>query len=794
MIDERLHQATELHRQGQLARAQSIYEGILESDPDHFEALNLLGVLAAQIQNHQRAVELIDRAIAIFPDHADTHFNRGLALLALGEWGAATAGFDRAIELRSDYAEAWFHRGNGLFELKLVDAAVASYDQAIAIRGDYGEAFFSRGVALHELKQWASAVASYDKATALRPAYVEAWSNRGNALLELGAIDAALASYDKAIAVSPDYGEAWYNRGNALEVLRQWDAALASYEWATGLSSDYAEAWSRRGNVLLELKRVDAALASYEKAIAIKPGFAEAWCNRGNALSDKKLWDAALTSYERAIAIKPAFPEAWFNLGNLHRDLRQLEQAAESFARAFSLNPDGDYFLGAYLYLAMMICDWSSFDELSNRMVVNIVNHQKAAAPVQALSIINSPSLLQQLALTYVNQNHPLRSGREDIHKRPRRDKIRVGYYSADFHSHASMYLVAEMFEKHDRSKFELIAFSFGPDLPEDAMRQRVFPAFDRFIDVNTASDEDVANLSRELEVDIAVDLKGFTKDSRTDIFAFRAAPIQVNYMGYPGSMGAGYMDYIIADHTLVPEGFQQFYTERIVYLPDSYQGNDSRRQIADTDFSRQELGLPVTGFVFCCFNNNYKITPSVFDIWMRLLERVEGAVLWLYEDNPQAAGNLRKEAVRRGVDAGRLVFARRMPLAEHLARHRLADLFLDTFPCNAHTTASDALWAGLPLLTRIGESFAGRVAASLLNAIGLPELITSSLEAYEALAIELATYPEKLAELRLKLEKNRLSTPLFDSERFTRSIEAAYEKMYERYHQDLPPAHIYLH
>ena len=793
MADRLLRQAVELHRQGDLVQAQTMYEEILKIRPDHFEALNLLGVLAAQTQNHQRAVDLIDLAISISPDNASSYFNRGLALQALRQWEAAIASYGKAIELKADYAEAWFNRGNAQLQLNEWAAALASYDKAISIRRDHAETWSNRGVALHELKELEAAVASYDKAISLRPDYAEAWSNRGNTFLELKAPDAALASYDKAVSSQPDYAEAWYNRGNVLEELRQWDAALADYERAISLRPDYAEAWSKRGNVLLEFKQSDAALESYDRAIAINSDFAEVWSNRGNALSDKKLWDTALGSYDRAISLKPDFPEAWFNRGNVLSELRQHKSAADSFDRALSLNPDGDYLLGAYLYLSMMICDWSSLDALFNRMVTKIVNHERAAAPLQVLSIINSPSIQQLAAATYVKQNHPLRSGFQEIIKRPRHDRIRVGYYSADFHSHASMYWVAEMFEKHDRSKFELFAFSFGPDLPQDVMRQRVVLAFDRFIDVRNASDEEVVRLSRELEVDIAVDLKGFTKDSRTDIFAFRAAPVQVNYMGYPGTMGAEYIDYIIADHTLVPERFRQFYTEKTVYLPDSYQANDSKRRIAEKVFTRHELGLPATGFVYCCFNNNYKITPDIFDCWMRILERVEGSVLWLFEDNQQAAENLRKEAVLRGVDPGRLIFAGRMPLPEHLARHRLADLFLDTLPYNAHTTASDALWAGLPVLTRIGESFAGRVAASLLNAIRLPELITSSQEEYEALAIELATDPEKLRELKLKLEQNRLSAPLFDIDLFTRHIESAYGEMYDRYHLDLPPDHIYI-
>ena len=376
------------------------------------------------------------------------------------------------------------------------------------------------------------------------------------------------------------------------------------------------------------------------------------------------------------------------------------------------------------------------------------------------------------------------------IIKQPRQPKIRLGYYSADFHNHATAYLMAELFERHDKSKFELIAFSFGPET-KDEMQIRVSQAFDHFINVASLSDLEVALLSRELGIDVAIDLKGVTQDSRLGIFSFRAAPIQVSYLGYPGTLGADYIDYLIADKTLIPPQSQQHYSEKIVYLPNSYQVNDRHRVIAPTQFTKQELGLPEDAFVFCCFNNNFKITPDIFDSWVRILKAVEGSVLWLLQDNPTAAMNLQKEAVRRGLDPARLVFAKRMDLPEHLARHKAADLFLDTTPCNAHTTASDALWAGLPLLTCMGETFASRVAASLLKAIELPELITETQADYEKLAIDLAKTPEKLNAIIEKLERNRLTTPLFDTTLFTKHIEVAYMQMYERYQADLPPEHI---
>jgi predicted O-linked N-acetylglucosamine transferase (SPINDLY family) len=351
---------------------------------------------------------------------------------------------------------------------------------------------------------------------------------------------------------------------------------------------------------------------------------------------------------------------------------------------------------------------------------------------------------------------------------------------------------MAELFELHDKSKFELIGFSFGP-IANDEMRQRLAKSFDQFIEVGKKSDVEIAKLSRDLNIDIAIDLKGFTQDSRTGIFAYRAAPIQVNYLGYPGTMGADYIDYIIADKTLIPLETQSYYSEKVAYLPDSYQVNDRKRSISGQQFTREELSLPENGFIFCCFNNNFKILPTTFASWMRILKAVEGSALWLFQDNHWVVDNLKKEASNHGIDASRLVFAERMPLSEHLARHCQADLFLDTFPCNAHTTTSDALWAGLPVLTLMGSSFASRVAASLLNAIGMPELITNAQEEYEALAIELAMNPKKLAEIKLKLAKNRLTTPLFDTPLFTKNLESAYIKMYERYQNDLVPEHIYI-
>jgi len=821
----RLHSALALHQQGCLDDAEVLYREILRANPEHFDALRLLATVAAQRKNFPEAEELFDQALKINPAHATVWNNRGIALQELKRYDEALQCYDNALERKADYAAAFFYRGLVLTKLHRYDEAVLSYNRALLLKPDYAAACYNLGNTLQKLNRYDEALVCYDKVLVIKPGDAEACSNRGITLKELQRYDEAVLSYEKALALRPDYADAYYNLGNvlqdlkryrealdnydkvlairpgdahvysnrgiALQELKRYDEALVSYEKALALKPDYAKAYSNRGSVLQALNRNDEALLSYERAIAIKQDYAEAYRNRGVVLKELKRYDEALLSYERAIAFKPDSADGYFNLGIALRELKRYDEALINFDKTLFINPGYEFLFGVRLYTMMHICDWSTFKHHVSQLREKLERHEKASTPFPLLALIGSLLLQKQVSSDYVQEKYSANPELPLLVKRSRHDKIRIGYYSADFHNHATAYLMAELFEMHDRSRFEIIAFSFGPDR-QDEMRKRVCVAFDRFFDVRTQSDREVALLSRELEIDIAVDLKGFTQDSRCGIFALRAAPIQVSYLGYPGTMGADYIDYLIADPTLIPESCRYGYTEKIAYLPDSYQVNDTKRTIAERVFTRKECGLPEKGFIFCCFNNNYKITPVTFDGWMRLLRQVEGSVLWLLEDNVTAADNLRKEAIKRGIDAARIVFAQRMPLAEHLARQRLGYLFLDTFPCNAHTTASDALWAGLPVLTLAGESFASRVAASLLNAMQLPELITSTQEEYEALAIELATNPEKLLNIRRKLEQNRLTTPLFDTRRFTQHLEQAYSMMYERSQQELPPAHLF--
>jgi predicted O-linked N-acetylglucosamine transferase (SPINDLY family) len=508
--------------------------------------------------------------------------------------------------------------------------------------------------------------------------------------------------------------------------------------------------------------------------------------------SKLKFLSAAIQMYLSALRIKENSFEALVGVADSYGASDNYDLAVDYYQKAFRLKCDAPYLQGLLSLSLIKTCEWTAYDAGMNAVLQKVEAGRKAILNFPLLALTDSLELQRKASEIWVQDKHPFDDSLGPLVKRAQRDKIRIGYYSADFHNHATAYLMAEFFEMHDRSKFELFAFSFGPD-KQDGMRQRLTQSFDQFIDVSFNSDKEIAEFSRMLGIDIAVDLKGSTKDHRFGIFSYRAAPVQISYLGYPGTMGADYIDYLIADKIVILEAHQKHYAEKIIYLPDSYQVNDRKRVIADKTYTRQELGLPSEGFVFCCFNNNYKITPSVFDSWVRILKAVPNSVLWLFQDNPLAAINLRKEAKARGIDEARLVFAKSMPLDHHLARHSAADLFLDTLPYNAHTTASDALWAGLPLLTCMGESFASRVAASLLKAVGMPELIANTQEEYEATAIELAQNPDQLSALKQKLQSNCLSAPLFDTEKITRHIEQAYADVYERYHADLMPENIYV-
>jgi predicted O-linked N-acetylglucosamine transferase (SPINDLY family) len=546
-----------------------------------------------------------------------------------------------------------------------------------------------------------------------------------------------------------------------------------------GAKPDYADAWHNRGNALLVLQRFAEAVASYDKALELSPGNAEAWCHRGNCLCLLNRLDEALASYDRALAIKPDYADALHSRAMMRwRDDQRQEASIRDLEKLMSINPDHDYLRGDLLHLRMQRSDWSGFDQLVPRIDAGVRAGERIIDPFMYLAISESPADLQACATIFTSQFHPpvpvawKKAG-------PRRDKIRLGYVSGEFREQATAYLTAGLYECHDKSRFELVAFDNGSRI-ESPMRRRLESSFDRFVPIAHLSDRAAAEKIAAEEIDILITLNGYFGSHRMGVFAHKPAPVQVNFLGFPGTLGAGYIDYLLADRFVIPDDERQYYTEKVVTLPGSYQVNDSRRPLVQGMPSRFRNRLPERGFVFCNFNMNYKFTPAMFAVWMRLLKQVEGSVLWLLEGNKAAPGNLRNEAERQGVSGDRLVFAPFASIEKHLERLQLADLFLDSVPCNAHTTAGDALWAGVPLLTCRGTSFSGRVATSLLHAVDLPELVTENLEDYEALAVKLAGDPAMLQAIRQKLGRVRQTAPLFDTDRYRRHLEAAYVKMWE--------------
>ncbi len=815
-----LRQAYALYGRRQWSAAEPLCRSILARDPDHPGALTLLGVMTAQTGRASEAVELFGRAVARTPHDAEAHNNLGNALRDLGRAHDALPCYDRAIALHPGYAEAHYNRGLTLHGLREYDQAVASYDRAIALRSDYAAAWNNRGTSLRDMERLEEALASYERAIGARADYAAAHSNRGTALHRLERYEEALASLERALDLDPQYAEAHANRGAVLNALRRFDEALASDDRAIAVMPDHAGAHNNRGATLHQLERYEEALASFARAIAIEPDSARAHANRGTTLSALRRWEEAVASFERAVAIEAERADTHFELGSTLLQLKRFAGALASLDRALELGRQDaalhcsradalealgrceeaiasrerslemastrSFLRGECCHARMKACDWRGFAARVATIAAAIEQDEPVIMPFSLLSLLDSPALQRRATELWAREKLALKATLPPLLRHPRHDRIRLGYFSADLRNHAVAILTAGLFESHDRSRFEVTAFSLGPDR-RDEMRTRVEAAFDRFLPVDGLTDREIAALAREHEIDIAIDLGGYTRDSRACIFALRAAPIQVSYLGYLGTMGGDFIDYLIADPVLVPPESRQHYSEQIAYLP-SYQINDSKRPAPGAALTRAQLGLPPTGFVFCSFNASYKITPETFDSWMRILTAVADSVLFLLGSSAAAERNLRSEAAARGVAPERLVFGRSLPFADYLARYRAADLFLDTLPYNAGTTASDALWAGLPVLTCPGESFAARMAASLLTAAGLPELIAADRPHYERLAVELATEPRRLAALQHRLADNRSRCALFDTAAFTRNIEALFVRMYDRHLAGLPP------
>ena len=665
-----------------------------------------------------------------------------------------------------------------------LSGAVNALKKALELTPQDLEIIFNLAKAYFDSREFQQSIAAYEKYISLAGNQIEVLLDMGTANSALDRPKEAIQFFDKVISIDPKNFAAFSNKAGALTKLKHYEAALENIEKAIHINPRDAISWNNKCDILIKTQNFDDALVAAKKSIELHPSLIEAYVNLGNTLTALKQYDEAIRIYREVVKLEPNNVQNWVHLGGVLGDAKQYTEALDAYNHASILQSDHKkYIQGNRLHLLALMCEWNStYVELTKAAQKN---KNYFSTPFPLLSRVDDPAIHLEASIKYANDHYPINTSLGSI-KKYHHAKIRLCYFSADFRNHPVAFLSAELYELHDRDVFEVYGFYFGPTCG-DEMYQRLSKTFDHFIDVANLSDVEIARLSRELQIDIAIDLGGYTQDSRSGIFSYRAAPIQVSYLGYLGTMGSEYMDYLISDYVISPPGSDIYYSEKLVHLP-SYQVNDRKRTISNVQFAKVKLGIPEESFVFCCLNNNYKFTPEIFSSWVNILKKVDGSVLLLFAENQIAASNLLSFATHSGLDAKRIIFAVKLSYADYLARYRIADLFLDSFPYNAGTTASDALWSGVPVLTLQGKSFASRVASSLLTAIDLTELITHSLEEYETKAIQLALTKGMFLEIKGKLARNKPHCQLFNSPLFTKNLEKAYQCMYSHYNSGQAP------
>lgn len=692
------------------------------------------------------------------------------------------------LDQNPKHLDALLILGALLMESKRLHEAEQTFATAQALAPDSVAAASGLAAALQALSRHKQAISVLDSLLLFRPEHAMSWLNRGNLLLQSGRHAEAVESYGRAIALDSRLTEAWHNRGLAHAASGNHPGAEADFTRAIDLHPEHIAALTERGFLLNRLERYADALANFDRVLLLRRDQVAAWLGRGISLARLNCEAEALTSFSEALRLDAGNPLTLYNRAAVFSAAKRFEEAAADLEQLIGRDPNFPLARGLLIDAKLHLCDWRGLDEQVAEITAALHRGQRVIHPFVHLAISQSPA--DQLICARLQSVGTSTAAPGALYRgeKYRHDKIRIAWLSGDFYEHAVPMLIAGVLEHHDRSRFEIYGISFGAD-DGGEMRTRLENAFTRFIDARDRPNFEVAKLLRELEIDIAVDLSGYTGGARPGVLAHRAAPVQVNYLGYPGTLGADYIDYLIADRIVIPPEHRRFYAEHIVWLPDTYQANDSARRVASERPERNDARLPESGFIFCCFNANHKILPETFTRWMRILGRSENSVLWLLENNERASANLRAAAQAQGVSPERLVFAKQERPDRHLARLRLADLVLDTLPYGAHTTASDASRMGVPVLTLRGETFAGRVAASLLTAIGAPELIANSASEYESLACELAGNPALLDRIKSRIVRNRSIMPLFDTQRMTRNLEAAYTGMWERHKRGDPPS-----
>lgn len=782
-----LERGLHYHQQGDLELAEKNYRDILDVMPENANALHLLGVLLNQMQDNLAAIDLISRAIQIVPDQPIFHNNLGNAYRDSGRYEQAIACYRKALQIKPDLVETYINMGIAYYKLADLERAVSAYQKAIELKPNSAEAYYNLGNTFKEQRLFDEAVSCYRQATSLNPMLVEAFYNQANILEKQDRFEEAIVCLKHCIQFKPDWAEAHSNLGNLSKQLGFIDDAIFYCQKAIQLKPELDEAHINLGNAFKDQGSFGNAMDCYHNALRINSANAEAYFNLGVTCAEADHMAEATGYFQKATQLKPQFAEAHNYMGVVLAEQGRRDEAIDFFQKAIQINPD---YTEAYFYLIHQLqhtCDWRLLSRFSEKLELLISRAKDKGRSIieppficmarcsdSAMNLAAAKAWSRKIVKPLLNATVPFALETRRQNKR----KLTVGYLSGDFHDHATAHLMLSLFGRHDREKFKINCYSYGPD-DHSSYRKQILNQSDQFIDIRKKSHINAARQIYGDRVDILVDLKGHTRGARLGILASRPAPIQAHYLGYPGTTGANFIDYLITDRIVTPEDHAAYYSEKLVYLPHCYQVNDDQQEIADRDWTRKAMGLPDRGFVFSSFNLPYKIDPVMFDSWMRILRQVPDSVLWLFDDNPNARRNLRREAANRGVEPDRLVFAQKIEKAEHLSRLQWADLALDTRIVTGHTTTSDSLWAGVPVITIQGSHFASRVSSSLLCAVGLPELVTDCMEEYEKLAVELAAHSSRLNDLRHKLNINRLKKPLFDTARFVRNLELAYSEMW---------------
>ena len=713
-------------------------------------------IKAYQDKNYEASKQIALSLTNSFPKHPFGWKARSILSKREGDIDEALAFIKKSIDLLPEDPESHNNQGTLYLQIKKYDDAISSFKIAINKKKDYFEAYFNMGIAYENLKNFDLAIQFYKRAISINKNFIDAYNNLGTVLIKVDEFKEAEKIFKKITFLNNTDEKFFINLGYANEKMNKLDDAEQNYRKAIQLNPYFPEALNNLGNILKKKNKLDESEYNLKKALEVKPDFADAYKNLGIIYYEKKELDKSIQIFHKAIEIKKKFPS-----------VENLIIGAEK-----------------------EVCNFDITKNISD--VTKHLGITESIDPFNSLSWVDSPNLQFKRTKKYTSENYRRRSENTFEKLKVKTKRINIGYFCSDFYDFPTMHLLIRQLEIHNRENFKIFAFSYGK-LKNDEMYKRIVLAVDEFIDIKDLTTEEISKIVSEKKITITIDLNGYTRNSKTEIFQNKISPIQINYLGYPSTMGADFIDYIVADPILINSEYRKFYSEKVIFMPNTYQPNDNLRKIDQINTERSDFNLPENGFVLCCFNQSYKIGYNEFNIWMKALKKIPGSVLWLLRPNKWAEQNLLKEIKRFGLNPSRLIFADRTSNSKNLARQKHADLFVDTFNYNAHTTASDALYAGLPIVTKKGKQFSARVCASLLSAIGLPELITKTEREYENLIIDLALNNEKLKKIKKKLLINKFKTPLFDSETYTRHFEQALREVYEVYLNDKPAHDIWV-